>query len=162
MIFFICYNRHVRNSEALDTPANPAELAATWSDIVLDELGLVNTPREAEALAELYLESENLGFNNKCYFVKANRSFFIPLEFKREEPVKYTAFDELLMFRGVLTSFTIVKAGKLAGNEHAVRCLCLAFSPIFFLSGGSIERERQHILHTPALAVNDIVEQQRS
>lgn len=139
--------------------ANPAELALTQIDVVLGDFDLVSTTEEHQALAELDLVSDIMGFSGKRYFVEASHSFCLPMDFNRDEDVPYTNFNSGLAFCGHLTTFGVIKIGRLEllGTDVCVRSLCLVFCKFLRLDNLQETKETdRRMLCTPAYAVEAI------
>ncbi len=134
---------------------NPVELALTRADVISSNPNLENTPNEERALVELDRISEQLGFH-KRYIVTAEQAFAFPISYDRNKPVTYNYFKGGLTFVGILATFATVKIARLAVAETNVRALCLTFNSALLLPYFET-LEEDHLLYTPAYAVNDIV-----
>ncbi|MYB40122.1 hypothetical protein F4X86_02510 [Candidatus Saccharibacteria bacterium] len=143
-----------------DRFADPAELALTKVDITAGKHNLAGTAAEEQALAELSIASENLGFNDKRYFVEARRSLFLPTEFEPDDELKIVDFRDGLTFSGVLADYAIIGLGRLESFAEPIRSLCLVFCPFFYLFDfREVGKEDKFALYTPAYAVVDITEE---
>ena len=135
---------------------DPAELAMTRADVIVGNPDLTDSEEERRVLRELDAISEALGFSERHYFIEASQSFFLPRDYS-EENQNVCRFEDKFAFCGTLKTFGIVKIGRLAVADHSVRSLCLVFYSFTFLeTAGTVEEADEHMLCTPAYAVEDI------
>lgn len=132
---------------------NPAELALNYVEVVNHQNELISTLEEEKALAELDHISEIGNLHGRTYFTQTNKALAIPFSFDRNENVQYLDYSGLT-FEGELVTFSIVKIGRLIG-QNVVRSLCLTFDKVTTLPL-FIELPKDYLLHVPALAVNSI------
>ena len=135
--------------------SDPAELALTKADVIVGEPDLINTEEERQALVDLSIASENLGFNGKRYFVEVNRFLHLSsTESGRGREVRVNDFEEKLLFSGVLSDYTIIKLGRLELFTNPIRSLCLEFSPFSSLfEFEALDERGECALYAPVYAV---------
>ena len=110
------------------TITDPADLALSRADRVMGGGYDVITDNEGQLLNELDEISTAAGFDGS-YFVEAGQAFAIPLSWERGQPVKLQHFSEGLSFEGELSTYGVMKIGRLAvaGEDIKIKALCLVF-----------------------------------
>lgn len=136
-------------------PTNPAELAVPHADVVLAEPKLVGGEEEERTLVYLDRLAEQADMHTQ-YFLEASIGYVFPMSFDGKDNVTGVRLGEGVSARVNFCTYSILKIGKIAHAESAVRALCLAFDyatllPYMENIGDS------DLLHVPVLSVDEMV-----